>query len=98
MTIAQEVPFARLNVYLLTGGSDTDYCGMNDPDAPTWGLLPSGWNTTYTVSGFRVSRLPCEVTGIRVMLHMRNSGLFAPPLPSETIAQATLPAGFLIRR
>jgi hypothetical protein len=98
MATAHEVPWARLNVYLLTGGSDTEYCGMNDPDAPTWSFLPAGWSTTYTVSGFRVYRLPCEVTGIRAMLHMRNNGLFAPPSPGETIAEATLPSRLQIRR
>jgi hypothetical protein len=32
------------------------------------------------------------------MLHMRNNGLFAPPSPSETIAEATLPSRLQIRR
>lgn len=98
VTSAHEVPFARLNVYLLTGGSNTEYCGMNDPDAPTWSFLTEGWSTSYTVTGFRVYRLPCEVTGIRAMLHMRNNGLFAPPTPTETIAEATVDTRFLLDR
>jgi hypothetical protein len=98
MTSAHDVPFARLNVYLLTGGTSAEYCGMNDPDAPTWNFLTSGWTTGYTVTGFRVSRLPCDVTGIRAMLHMRNNGLFAPPTPSETVVEAMAPVSFQLRR
>ena len=33
--------------------------------------------------------MPCQVTGIRAMLHTRNSGLLTPPTASETIAEAT---------
>jgi hypothetical protein len=98
MTSAHDVPFARLNVYLLTGGTSSEYCGLNDPDAPTWNFLTPGWTTTYTVTGFRVYRLPCEVTGIRAMLHMRNNGLFAPPTPSETVVEAMAPVSFQLRR
>jgi hypothetical protein len=98
MRTAHEVPWARLNVYLLTGDGASEYCGENGPDAPTWQFLPAGWTTTLTVTGFRVYRLPCEVTGIRAMLHMRNNGLIAPPLPSETIAEATLARHLVINR
>jgi hypothetical protein len=99
MTSAHEVPWAQLSVYLLTGGDQRlDYCGQNDPDAPTWQFLTSGWMTTYTVTGFRLYRLPCEVTGIRAMLHMRNNGLGIPPIPSETIAEATFSTSYHIRR
>ena len=84
--------------YLLTGGTSTEYCGENGPDGPTWSFLTPGWTTTYTVTGFRVYRLPCEVTGIRAMLHMRNNGLIIPPTPSETIAEATLTESLHIRR
>ena len=98
MTSGHDVPWARLNVYLLTGGTSTEYCGENGPDAPTWSFLTPGWTNTFTVTGFRIYRLPCEVTGIRAMLHMRNNGLFAPPLPSETVAEATLAQSLHIRR
>src|SRR5260370_10720275 len=81
MTSAHEVPWARLNVYLLTGGTSSEYCGQNDPDSPTWRFLPAGWMTTFTVTGFRVFRLPCDVTGLRAMLHVRNNGLMIPPTP-----------------
>jgi hypothetical protein len=95
---AHEVPWAQLSVYLLTGGQSSEYCGQNLPDSPTWQVLPSGWTTTLTVTGFQIYRLPCDVTGVRAMLHMRNNGLLIPPTSSETIAEATLPVSFQIRR
>ena len=90
--------WTQLRAYLLTGGTDSEFCGMSDPDSPTWSRLPAGWTTTYTVTGFRVYRLPCDVTGIRVMLHTRNDGRTAPPSPSETIAEATFPIRFRLAR
>ena len=98
MTSGRTAPWAQLNVYLLTGGTTTEYCGQNTPDSPTWPSLTPGWTTSHTVTGFRVYNLPCEVTGVRVMLHTRNSGLLTPPTAGETIAEAVVPAGFLIRR
>ena len=98
MTSAHDVPWAQLRVYLLTGDTQSEYCGLNDPDSPTWGFLPSGWRSTYTVTGFRVYRLPCDVTGFRAMLHTRNTGLLTPPTPSETVAEATLPVTLHLRR
>lgn len=95
LQIAQDVPWAQLYVYLLSG---PDYCGQNLPDAPTWGLLPKGWTTTYTVTGFQIYRLPCDVTGVQAFFHMRNNGTLTPPTAAETIAQGTAPAGFQIRR
>jgi hypothetical protein len=93
--VAHDVPWAQLYVYLLSG---SDYCGQNLPDAPTWGFLPSGWTTSYTVTGFQVYRLPCDVTGVQAFFHTRNNGLLIPPTAAETIAQATAPASFQIRR
>ncbi len=90
-----EVPWAQLNVYLLSG---SDYCGQNLPDSPTWDSLPAGWTDTYAVTGFQVFRLPCDVTGIRAMLHTRKSGLLTPPLASETIAETTTSTSFRIER
>ena len=95
MHSAHEVPWAQLNVYLLSG---SDYCGQNLPDSPTWGSLPAGWTDSYTVTGFQVYRVPCDVTGIRAMLHARNNGLLTPPLPSETIAETTASTSFRIVR
>jgi hypothetical protein len=95
---AHEVPWAQLSVYLLTGDGKLDYCGQNLPDAPTWQFLPEGWTTRYSVTGFQVYRLPCDVAGIRAMLHMRNNGLLIPPTSSETVAEATLPMRWQIHR
>jgi hypothetical protein len=95
---AEPLSWARLNVYLLTGGSTTEYCGMNDPDAPTWHDLAAGWKTNVSITGYRVYRVPCDVTGVRVMLHWRNSGLFAPPGPEYTIAETIVPVDIPIRR
>ena len=95
MHSAHEVPWAQLNVYLLSGSDD---CGQNLPDSPTWGFLPAGWTDSYTVSGFQVYRLPCDVTGVRAMLHTRNNGLLTPPLASETIAETTTSTSFRIER
>jgi hypothetical protein len=52
---------------------------------------------SVTITGFQVFRLPCEVTGIRAMLHTRNSGLLTPPTSSETVAEGTLTVNFTIR-
>jgi hypothetical protein len=95
MRSAREVPWARLNVYLLSGSG---YCGQNLPDSPTWAALPAGWTDAYAVTGFQVYGLPCDVTAVRAMLHTRDSGLLTPPLPGETIAEATAPAAFRIER
>jgi hypothetical protein len=97
LTSEHAVPWAQLNVYLLSADPD-GYCGQNTPDSPTWQSLTPGWTTTLNVTGFRVYRLPCDVTGLRAMLHTRNSGLLAPPTASETIAEATFPVSFRIER
>jgi hypothetical protein len=98
MTSGREVPWAQLRVYLLTGGTQSEYCGLSDPDSPTWRSLPSGWKSSYTVTGFRVYRLPCDVTGLRAMLHTRDTGLLTPPAPHETVAEATLAVNLHLRR
>lgn len=90
MTVGHNVPRAQLNVYLLTGGAADQYCGQNLPDSPAWQFLTPGWKQTVTVTGFQVYRLPCDVTGIRAMLHQRNNGLLTPPTASETIVENTL--------
>jgi hypothetical protein len=98
MTVARDVPYAQLNVYLLTGPGANEYCGQNLPDSPTWQSLPAGWTSTVTITGFQVFRLPCEVTGLRAMLHTRNGGLATPPTAEQTIAEATAPASFRLTR
>ena len=94
---AHDVPWAQLNVYLLTDRPGMEYCGQNIPDSPTWQFLTPGWTADVTVTGFQVI-LPCHVTGVRAMLHMRNNGALTPPSPSETIAEGKAAADFQLTR
>jgi len=94
MTIlpAREASWAQIYVYLLTADAPAgglNYCGQNLPDAPTWGPLRAFRTERVTISGFQVFRVPCDVVGIRAMLHTRNTGLLLPPNASETVAEAT---------
>jgi hypothetical protein len=98
MSVVDSVPWAQLNVYLLTGGTNDQYCGQNTPDSPTWQFLKRDWRTSVNISGFRAYRLPCDVTGFRAILHMRNNGNLTPPTASETIAEAYIPATIHLRR
>ncbi len=93
-TVNRDVSYGQLNVYLLTADG---YCGQNLPDAPTWGPVPRGRAQNVTITGFQVYRVPCDVTGVRAMLHQRNNGLLVPPNASETIAEATRPVSWTIR-
>jgi hypothetical protein len=96
---ARDQPFGQLSLYLLSANGNGEYCAQNNPDSPTWRSLPAGWSTTYTVTGFQVFRLPCTVTGVRVMFHSRdNVHLGLPPTAAETIAEVTVPLTFTIRR
>ncbi len=95
MSAGRELPWAQLSVYLMT--SDTEYCGQNLPDAPTYGPFRATDTTTVTISGFQVFRLPCQVIGVRAYLHTRNSGLLIPPTASESAAQGSATASFTIR-
>ena len=98
MSVSHDVPWAQLNVYLLTDGTSDRYCGQNLPDSPTWQFLSSGWRTSVTVTGFQIYRVPCDVTGVRAMLHMRNNGLLVPPTSTETIAESTTAMRFRLLR
>lgn len=94
---AREVPLARLSVYLLTSGQQ--FCGRNDNDLPRWAPLAEDFTTTYEVTGFRVYRLPCDVTGIRAVLHTQPETELAPdPQPGEVLAEATVPVSFRIQQ
>jgi hypothetical protein len=96
-TLAQREPYARLNVYLLT--ADGTYCAQNSPESPVWRDLEAGWSDQRSITGFRVYRLPCEVTGIRAMLHRRRDDhALTPPTAAETIVETTVPAQLLIRQ
>jgi hypothetical protein len=96
VTSGREVPWAQLYVYLLTNNS-SGYCGQNLPDAPTWGPFAKGQTASVTISGFQVFQIPCQVTGLRAMLHTRNTGLLTPPIASETVAEATMAVSYTIR-
>jgi hypothetical protein len=98
MSVVDSVPWAQLNVYLLTGGTNNEYCGQNTPDSPTWQFLKRGWNTNVNITGFRVYRLPCDVTGFRAMLHMRNNGNLMPPAGADLIAEMSVPTNIRIRQ
>lgn len=98
LSAGSSIPWAQLNVYLLTGGTSDQYCGQNANDSPTWQFLTPGWQTTVNITGFRVYQLPCDVTGFRAMFHMRNNGLATPPGASETIAEATVSTTLHLRR
>jgi hypothetical protein len=95
VTSDRAVPWAQLNVYLLSGG---DYCGQNMNYAPSWGPLAAGQTETVTVSGFQVFRLPCDVTGVRAMLHTRNNGLLTPPTAAETVVETAFPVTYRLVR
>lgn len=96
MSVVDTVPWAQLSVYLLTGGTNNEYCGQNTPDAPTWQFLKRGWNTRVNITGFRVYRLPCDVTGFRAILHMRNNGNLTPPTGADVIAEMSAPTSIRI--
>jgi hypothetical protein len=93
---SREVDYAQLYLYLYT--ADGSYCGQNLPDTPAWGPFPANKTMDVTVSAFQVFRIPCDVTAIRAMLHVRNNGLLIPPTPAETVADATFPANYAIRQ
>jgi hypothetical protein len=96
---ARDQAFGQLSIYLLSANGNGEYCAQNNPDSPTWRSLPAGWSTTYTVTGFQVFRLPCTVSGLRVMFHTRdNVHLGLPPTAAETLVEVTVPTNFTIRR
>ena len=95
-TLAQREPYARLAVYLLTAHGP-DHCAHNAPESPVWTDLDAGWSDRRTITGFLVTSLPCEVTGIRAVLHRRRSHqVLQPPTAAETIVETTVPAQLLI--
>ena len=96
---AREVDWAKLDVYLLTMGSTGDSrCGQNSPDAPTWGPFRAGRTESVTITGFQIFRLPCAVTGIRAILHLRQGGLNTTPMASEILADGTMAVSYSLQR
>jgi hypothetical protein len=96
----RDVPWAQLNVYLMTGDTSTEYCGQNLPDIPGWVQLTKGQQISASVTGFQVYRLPCDVVAIRAYLTTRDTrhgGVLTPPKPDETIATGVLTAHYQLR-
>ena len=88
-----QIPYATLSVYLLT---QDGYCGQNLPDTPIWAPFGAGGKVEVTITGFQVYRLPCDVIGIRAMLHVyTNDG--RPSAPDQTLAEATYPVTYQLR-
>ncbi len=96
-TSDRDVPWAQLHVYLYDGSPGLGYCGQNLPDAPTWGPFSKGQTVSVTISGWQVSRTPCQVTSIRAWLHTRNTGLLTPPTAAETVADGSLAVDYTFR-
>lgn len=94
VTSGRDVPWAQLNVYLMTGAGTSDYCGQNLPDAPTWAPFSKGQTATMTITGFQVFRLPCDVTGLAVYLHTRNTGNLTPPISTDTVASGSMAVSY----
>jgi hypothetical protein len=98
VTAAQQLSFAQLAVFLLTS-DDAGYCGQNLPDWPTWRPFAAGQTVTYTVTGFQVFRLPCEVTGIRAVFNTRDDlHLGGIPPASQIVADTTMPVIYHLRQ
>jgi hypothetical protein len=98
ITAGQELPFAQLALFLLTNSNEDGYCGQNLPDWPTWRPFARGQTVTYTVTGFQVFSLPCEVTGIRAVLNTRDD-LHSGGVPPANliVADTTLPVVYHLR-
>ena len=98
ITAGQDLPFAQLAVFLLTTANADGYCGQNLPDWPTWRPFARGQTVTYTVTGFQVFSLPCEVTGIRAVFNTRDDlHLGGVPPPNFIVADTTLPVVYHLR-
>jgi hypothetical protein len=98
VTSGSSLPFAQLAVFLLTASNPDGYCGQNLPDWPTWRPLAAGQTSTFTVSGFQVFTLPCEVTGIRAILNTRDDLHVGGIPPSNLIvAETTFSAVYHLR-
>ena len=98
ITAGQDLPFAQLAVFLLTTQNEAGYCGQNLPDWPAWRPFARGQTVTYTVTGFQVFSLPCEVTGIRAVFNTRDDlHLGGVPPANFIVADTTLPVVYHLR-
>jgi hypothetical protein len=97
ITAGQDLPFAQLAVFLLTTTNPNGYCGSNLPDWPTWRPFARGQTVTFTVTGFQVFALPCEVTGIRAIFNTRDDLHQLSVPPANLVAETTLPVVYHLR-
>lgn len=98
ITAGQDLPFAQLALFLLTNANADGYCGQNLPDWPTWRPFARGQTVTYTVTGFQVFSLPCEVTGIRAVFNTREDvHVGGIPPANFIVADTTLPVVYHLR-
>jgi hypothetical protein len=98
ITAGQDLAFAQLAVFLLTTANADGYCGQNLPDWPTWRPFARGQAVTYTVTGFQVFSLPCEVTGVRAVFNTRDDlHLGGVPPANFIVADTTLPVVYHLR-
>ena len=97
VTSDRDVQWAQLSVYLYDGSAGLGYCGQNIPDAPTWGPFAKGQTASVSISGFQISRVPCQVTSIRAWLHIRDNGLLTPPTESQTVSDGSLAVNYTFR-
>jgi hypothetical protein len=49
---------------------------------------------SVTISGWQISHVPCHVTSIRAMLHIRNNGLLTLPTDAETVVEGSLAVNY----
>jgi hypothetical protein len=66
-----------------------------DEAAPTTSTLTIT-SVAFTITGFQIFRVPCEVVRIRAMLHTRIGGQLFPPSAAQTIAETTVPIALRI--
>jgi hypothetical protein len=92
ITRTRAADFGQLDVHLLSDDPPGSSCGSNLPDGPTWSPWTGRGITRITVSGFQIFRLPCDVIGIRAILHLgpRPLSLSSPLLvPSRILADGS---------
>lgn len=94
----RDADFAVLDVHLVAENPPGSNCGQNLPDAPTWGPWIGRRAVRVTVSGFQIYRLPCDVIGIRAIVHLGPGSSGIIPMPTRTLADGTLPVVYHLRR
>ena len=97
ITGTRDADFAQLDVHLLDADGHGNSCAQNVTDIPTWGPWVGRGVVRVTVSGFQTYRLPCDVSGIRAIVHLRPGRLATIPLPTQTLADGTLPIVYRLR-